>query len=316
MPRLSRRLGAVASLLGLLLAGTPAVAGGAVPAPLDCTGAGALAEGCPAQENGLVYPAPPLAEKDSIGNGKAEGCWTDDFFQRFESCTFGSADAQYTVALVGNSHAAQYLEPLREWADRADARLVTYLIPKCFATTERIEFRANPSLTERCHEWGQWAQRETNALQPDLIITSERTYMSPERKAPGGAAAVWKQGYAEYLKGWTEQRRRVLVIRDSPVPREPIPECVTRNPLQYTACAGDPQQWLPADPLVEAAREADPALVSVTDPSKYMCTDTQCPAVIGKILVYRDGSHLSATWIRALAPYLEQSFLAALNGPR
>ncbi len=314
-----RGTASVAAVIGLLLAWTQPTAADAVDAvaatPPLCAGAAALVSGCPVDEHGPVLPMPAFAERDSDGNGKDEDCWSTDDFTEFRTCTFGKPTARYTVALVGNSHAAHFLGPLREWADRVDARVITYLIPKCFATTERIAFRSDPALTDRCENWGKWVQAETNDLAPDLIVTAERTYLRPERKAPESNAEIWKQGYAQYLKGWTDQGRRILVIRDSPVPHDPVPECLARNPLRYSACAGERDAWLPPDPLVEAALEADPAIVSVADLSQYMCTATQCPATIGKILVYRDGSHMSATWIRALAPYLEETFREALTSP-
>src|SRR5882762_6621140 len=104
-----------------------------------CSGAAALPNHCASAEEGRFTPDAAHAEADHDGDGVAEDCWVRDAFTQFRVCTFGRAHAKYTVALVGNSHAAQWLMPLRSWADQYDMRIVTYLIPKCFATDEVVD---------------------------------------------------------------------------------------------------------------------------------------------------------------------------------
>ncbi|MEV8516726.1 SGNH hydrolase domain-containing protein [Dactylosporangium sp. NPDC051484] len=40
------------------------------------------------------------------------------------------------------------------------------------------------------------------------------------------------------------------------------------------------------------------------DPTEWFCTDTLCPAIIGNALVYRDGSHVTTSYIKLLTPLL------------
>jgi hypothetical protein len=51
--------------------------------------------------------------------------------------------------------------------------------------------------------------------------------------------------------------------------------------------------------------------VTVIDPTPWFCADSVCPAIIGNTLVYRDQSHVSATYIRLLAPVLSSQLPAA-----
>ena len=37
-----------------------------------------------------------------------------------------------------------------------------------------------------------------------------------------------------------------------------------------------------------------------------VCLEKTCPAVIGDALVYRNGSHLTATYVRTLTPWLAE----------
>lgn len=282
----------------------------------DCAGAAALVNRCAVAEKGQFRPRPDVAPSDYRGNGNKEGCWTDLQFKKFQSCSFGPKKAKYTVALVGNSHMAQYLKSFTDWTRTEDLRVVTFLIPQCFATDARISFagrRDAAGLTARCHEWGQWARKQSAALDPDLIVTSERTYRKPVNQLPAGKNATWRKGYRDYLAGWVDAGRRVVVIRDNPVPEFKVPACLERNPKRFSACAGYRAQWVPPDPLVQAAESLDSRLVEVIDLTKYMCTDTRCPAVLGGLSVYRDHSHLSGTWIASLKPFLERPFMKVLK---
>ncbi|MGQ0467867.1 MAG: SGNH hydrolase domain-containing protein [Sporichthyaceae bacterium] len=310
-----------AVLSTVLLAATSACvttssAGASADAGKDCEGAAAMVNGCTVAEDGPYTPTADEAGSDYRGNGNKEGCWTDLNFKTFKSCTFGSKKAKYTVALVGNSHMAQYLKSFTNSTQRHDLRIVTFLIPQCFATEARIDFsgRKDPKgLSDRCYEWGQWAQRKAAALDPDLIVTSERTYRDPVKQLPEGKHATWVKGYRDYLAPWIEGGHRVTVIRDNPVPEYNVPECLTKNPKRYSKCAGRRDRWLPPDPVVQAAQSFDSKLVDVIDMTRYMCDARRCPAVLGGLTVYRDHSHMSGTWIASLERFFVPAFMKVLG---
>jgi SGNH domain (fused to AT3 domains) len=281
-----------------------------------CAGAAALPNHCQVPDSGTYVPDAAHAEADHVGDGLADGCWTSGDFTQFHTCTVGSPQAKYTVALVGNSHAAQWLAPLRSWADQYDMRVVAYLIPKCFAIDEKIDIadsKYGPVMNDRCYAWGKWVQRETNKLKPDLIVTTERTYKTPIPVGPGGQWQTWKAGYQRYLRGWTGQGRHLLIIRDNPVPGTKVPECLQAHPQKFSACAGERKKWLPPDALIAAAGSLHSPLITTVDLSNHMCTATECPPVIGGVCVYRDHSHMTATWIRSLQTFLEGPFAAGLH---
>ncbi|HVL54415.1 MAG TPA: SGNH hydrolase domain-containing protein, partial [Vitreimonas sp.] len=51
----------------------------------------------------------------------------------------------------------------------------------------------------------------------------------------------------------------------------------------------------------DAAADAGATFI---DPTPWVCPTEPCPAVIGSLLVYFDGGHITSTFSRALAPYL------------
>lgn len=288
----------------------------AAPEPVSCAGAAAMAntDRCPADAGPAMTPTPAEAPDDYAGNGYAEGCWATSDFGRFRTCTFGAKDAKRHIALVGNSHAAQWLLSLRRMATTHDLRITTYLIPKCAATTERIRFsdEPTPELTDRCHQWGQWAQKMTNEGEYDLVITSERTYLRPDKPAGRTPYEAFRDGYAEYLAGWTRAGTDVLVIRDTPVPGSPVPACLEENGNDASACTGGRADWLPPDPLVDAARSVGSEHVNVVNLSRYFCAES-CPPIVGGVLAYRDHSHITSTFADTVLPYLDPLIMTELR---
>ena len=51
--------------------------------------------------------------------------------------------------------------------------------------------------------------------------------------------------------------------------------------------------------------------VAYVDPERWICPTSPCPAVIGKFLIMRDQSHMSATFAAALWRKLESAVLLA-----
>jgi hypothetical protein len=51
--------------------------------------------------------------------------------------------------------------------------------------------------------------------------------------------------------------------------------------------------------------------VPVVDMSDAICSETECPVVVGNVIAWRDGNHLTSTYIGTLAPFLLERLKAA-----
>ena len=88
------------------------------------------------------------------------------------------------------------------------------------------------------------------------------------------------------------------------MPRQ-VPDCLAADPENgESTCGGDRAAWEPDDPVLSAVKQVDDADVDGLDLNDHICTSQTCPAVVGGVVVYFDGSHLTATYARTLAPYL------------
>ena len=173
---------------------------------------------------------------------------------------------------------------------------------------ETEQFRRN------CFDWGQKVLAATPTGTFDLVVTSERTGRAAIGVSAADSYGPWKKGYAPYLQQWADRGVKVLVIRDNPFPistMPSVPDCVGAHPDDFAKCSAPRTAWLRPDPLADAAKGIASPKLTVADLTNYFCTDV-CSPVIGKAMVYVDGSHITQTFARTLAPYLEPYVRKAL----
>jgi hypothetical protein len=269
---------------------------------------------CPTSPTGPIVPLGKAAWED-FGPAYDQGCvtlmpWERDAYRR---CVyFGGKKKKANIALVGNSHAIQYLPTLLALAARNAWSVTTYLTNKCFPTTVPLDLPKR--LRDNCLAWGRWTLADTKAGDYDLVITSNRQGAAPLGVPRSKGYPLWRQGYRHFVDEWIAAGTRVLVIRDNPYPGHTgtvVPDCVERHRKDLAACSAPRAAWLKPDPLADAAVAARSPRARVADLTSLFCTSV-CPAVIGNVLVYRDESHLTAVYARTLAPYLAPHVTRAL----
>ncbi len=126
-----------------------------------------------------------------------------------------------------------------------------------------------------------------------------------------------RAGYATYLRRWSDAGTNVLILQDTLDPGrtiKSIPDCLAAHRSDQPSCSGTPEEWHWQDPLYDAALELALPAISTIETRRFICTATECPAVIGSVIVYFDASHLTATYARSLAPFVESEILAVLDG--
>ncbi|WP_372699838.1 SGNH hydrolase domain-containing protein [Arthrobacter sp. JSM 101049] len=96
-----------------------------------CTGARALdlpASACPPVTRNQLVPEPAVAGDDK-SDIYADGCLEHSPYEGLSRCVYGTGSRD--VAIVGNSHAAQWVPALREIAKKHDLRITTFTAASC-----------------------------------------------------------------------------------------------------------------------------------------------------------------------------------------
>jgi hypothetical protein len=152
-------------------------------------------------------------------------------------------------------------------------------------------------------------ERIVHHQNPSLIVTSSLpTYRPREhgKRLPQDASdEAMVEGYTATLRMLRSTGAPVALIEDVPHATKNIPECVSRSLEHLQRCATHRSKALDY-PKVNTRSAEGVEGVRLIDPTPVACTEKKCPAVIGDVLVYRNGAHLTATYVRTLTPWLAE----------
>ncbi|ADD43425.1 acyltransferase family protein [Stackebrandtia nassauensis] len=261
-------------------------------------GAAHLVKGGPLAEQPFI---PDLVTvKDDWLPELSPDCYQDHEGTKAVSCRFGPETAERTIALVGGSHSWQWLPALRELAEPHEWNIVTLTKVGCRFTTEP-QFMDGEAYTS-CDHWNVDAMAELERLRPDAVVTTSTATARNEEYTPDGYLERWRE-----LDEWGID---VIGVRDTPFPGFHVPECVERYGRDAPECTRAAGEFDYDKPAAVESRPDVPGNVSFVDLSRYFCAGGECRPVIGNVLVYRDDSHLTATYARTVAPYLSEALRA------
>lgn len=258
-------------------------------------------EGHPQTNYDEMIPDPATARND-VPRAYLEGCQDQRGGTNTPKwCTIGQLQGKTTAVVVGDSKILQYYEALDAAGKALGWRITT-------ATKSSCPF-VNASTSTECEAFQDAVLIEVKKKRPDYLITSQR---ASEARYPSNAEKKGQKPMIDGLRSmWsevTELGTEVIVVLDNPHPtREvrPVYECLVKHPQQAHLCAfarSDGIERSSAPVMKKAAKGLpDVHLVDLTD---YICPQKLCPPVIGDVVVYRQGSHLTNTYARSLAPVL------------
>ncbi|WP_182526737.1 acyltransferase family protein [Nocardioides dongkuii] len=260
----------------------------------------------------------PLEAYADLPATHAEGCVVPRDAEGFEVCEFGDTDSARTVVLVGDSKAVQWFTPIERIATREGWRLVLISKNGCpFADAIRlVEDKRNPS----CDAWSPRALSTIEELRPEVVLTVTRH--SKALPEGGESEADYERepmvdGLVTYWQRVVDSGARLVPILDTPAPVSgTVPDCVQENLEDLTRCmnAKAAGQTSSGASLQVDAAERVPG-VEVVDMSPVLCPDgEQCPAVIGNVLVYRGGTHITDTFAATATEALAARLAKATDG--
>ncbi|TDC54424.1 acyltransferase [Jiangella ureilytica] len=271
-------------------------------------------DGRPADSVDLLVPD-VLAAREDLATLGGEPCISELEGTELEACSYGPEDADVTMALVGDSKAHQWLPAFQRIADERGWRILTYLKSAC--PLARVDIKYEDRANQDCAEYNETRYDRLHELESiDYVVTSQvasQAYLGPNESQREQTDAMVE----DLRRTWTgleDAGRQVIVLVDNPNPEHEVIECVAEHGDELSACAfpraiGAERGGAPAQ---LAALEGLDGVSSV-DVNDYICPGDMCPAVIGNVLIYRRGSHLTATYVDSLTPRLDEALIAAMR---
>jgi peptidoglycan/LPS O-acetylase OafA/YrhL len=230
----------------------------------------------------------------------ADGCFTGLDGSQPANCVYGDRSGRITVVLIGDSHAAHWFPALNVLARRGGWRLVPLVKASCPFVDVAVLNPFADGVYGSCGTWRTRAIRIANAAHPDLVIVaSAHLGIQPA----GGALSPRRQGEA-MADAIARLEAPVALIVDNPRTNTDVPACLARHPDDVHRCAIPRSEAVPDTfGVLEtvAARRSGATLIDLTP---AICPSVPCAVVRDGMILYRDGHHLTATFVRSLAPAL------------
>ena len=333
-PRLRARarngiaVGVVGALLSAAAGGALMVAGSAASGERAVRAPGAAILDTPVSDTPVedlqwigqpMTPLPAHAYED-VPTHYEDGCIPPFYRPEVKVCVYGDREADRTIAMIGDSKIMQWQSALEHIAEQRHYKLILMTKNSCpFADapalwTDNTEYVA-------CEQWRGPALAELKKYKPDVVFTGQRATdafpinASSKRRMIDGLESMYTKLRAA---GFT-----TVVVGDNGSPNQAIPVCLRTNVNDPGECtfsrdrgellSGFPSQSaaitrldgtrVNADGKVTPGEDKDLVLVDMAD---AICPPQLevCPPVIGNVLLYRQGSHITVTYINTLTKRL------------
>jgi peptidoglycan/LPS O-acetylase OafA/YrhL len=261
----------------------------------DAVAAGILVQAAPSN----LTPSPQHAATD-LPAADSTSCHAAFLVITQGACVYGDPNGSHTAVLMGDSHADMWLPAFNAAGIRQHWKIVDWTKSSCPAAKLTVfNSSLNRTYTE-CDTWRAQVIPRIAALKPDLVFVSgsENVVGSSVSPAQWSAATLATMNALRSSSG-----AKIELIQDVPVPAHNLPDCVAAHINSVTKCTfATAKAYSFPSRHRELATDARQAGFTVVDPQSWICTTKTCPAIVGNILVYRDDTHLTATFSAWLAP--------------
>jgi len=258
----------------------------------------------------------PANVKPSLGHAagdadqlEADGCLLGQPQIQLRNCVYGNKSGSYTVALVGDSHAAQWFPAIQAIAVDRGWKLLPYIKLSCrFIDMSIYSYWYQRTYTE-CDTWRGLVVDKLQQVKPDLVIVISikdkvtSTAADPDPVHQGQAMAR--------LVGQLPGAKVIMV--DAPVSKYNVPSCLSGHRSDVRPCQTSRARALGPNSGIPETTAAGILGATLIDLTPLICPGDPCPVVKNGMIVYRDSWHLTATFVMSLRGPLEQGLEPAIK---
>ncbi|MFB9904162.1 acyltransferase family protein [Allokutzneria oryzae] len=252
-------------------------------------------------EDAAVIP-PLITLYGDFAGVEGSRCTVSPRNPELEICSTSPPNPTKHVVVVGDSHMQQLLAALDPIARERDWKITHMLRGACpFSTSSETAIG-----DQACVRWNADARAEIISRQPDLVFANgtRNARIGLTEATPPGFVAAWRALESAGIP--------VLAVRDNPRFDYSPAVCAATNGVEAPQC-NPPRSQILAPEAPYSSLANIPATVSFLDLSDYYCTESVCPPIIGNVHVYFDDNHVTATYMRSMAPLVKQAIDAVLT---
>lgn len=245
-----------------------------------------------------------------------DGCHLDAGSTEPGECVFGDVTSSFTVALFGDSHAAQWFNALDSIAKQRGWRLLALTKLGC-TPIEQITYNSTVGATyPQCKPWRANVKKRLAAEHVAVVFISYSNRLQQVGVRQPFPDQVWLDGFSELIPELRAIGTEPVLITDTPYPGRDVPICLSENVSSVGNCAFSRERGVRQSRLDTNIAAAVDNAAQVLDVTNWLCTDKACPVIVGNLLVYRDTNHITTKYAEWLAPLIDSAVSPYVEGVR
>jgi hypothetical protein len=241
---------------------------------------------------------------DSFDNGCHAG---DDVSTLPENCSFGPAESDVHIYLLGDSRANQFFTPIRDVAAQIDAQFTSRTRTGC--PLSDVTLMSGDKENTKCNSWRAAAMKEVLQLKPDLVVMSNATnfrILDPvtRRNATSERAKeLYVLGIQKTVQDLSRSGIKVMLIRDTPRFATSPLDCLSAYLPE--GCRYAVSDSVTGPSFSTGAITEIPNTLPV-DLTLVLCEIQYCETVRAGEIVWRDCHHITDSYSRLLTPMFRE----------
>jgi peptidoglycan/LPS O-acetylase OafA/YrhL len=224
-----------------------------------------------------------------------DGCHVGYGDTSSNDCVYGDITSDKTIILFGDSHAAQWFEPLNSIATRDGYKLISLTKSACPAF-ELPRVSKGSYKKEECATWQENSINRIKELTPEFVIISTFSHYNLYDKN-SQKENYYVSGQRDLFNKLSDYSQNLIYLSDTPKPVKDIPNCLSNNSL--SSC----------NEIKRSSNKVYEGYLKI-DPYQWFCKDG-CDAINNDYVVYRDASHISIAAAIAATDELRDSLVKA-----
>ncbi len=233
-----------------------------------------------------------------------DGCHARAGDTRARVCTYGDEETSFSVLLMGDSHAVQWLPALEDLAEHEGWRL--YSLTKSACPVPQTPVMVRGERLRDCEAWRRAAFERIAELHPDIVLAASlgRIYRLPGARTAERRERAWRRAWTRSLEVLRERAGRVFILGDTPMWQDDPLRCLRRHRRDIRRCDTPRADAFSASTERSEREAAARAGVTYVPTGDLVCPGDPCRAVEGRYLVLGDVQHMTVAWARHIAPEL------------
>jgi hypothetical protein len=223
-------------------------------------------------------------------------------------CLGGDLTSKKVIVLYGDSHASMWMSAVDVIGKKYGYKVHLFAKLACPLVEVPVwSYQLNRPFTE-CTQWQQKVYPLIQSLAPEIIIVTDqwKPAVVDGKKSDFDTPFMWEKEFPIAISRVAKMAKKVFVIGNNPsLTQDPV-DCASKPRVNLALCSAGRAQADNAKFNGIEAKATKSAGGTYIDTVAWACTASLCPIVIANTLAYFDQWHFSESYVRYLAPALEQ----------